>query len=151
MASLSGYYNTDDKPASFDALPAGDYIAAIVDSKMKTTKAGTGEYLSLTWEIMEGEYKGRKLFENLNLQNPNPKAQEIARGSFAAIRKATNVLNPQDSVDLHNIPVAIKVGGKKDEAGEIQNVIKAYKPKSELAASNAPASGSIPPYKRQVG
>ncbi|HEX4918067.1 MAG TPA: DUF669 domain-containing protein, partial [Limnobacter sp.] len=46
---------------SRDVLPAGKYIAAIVDNEIKPTKSGTGERLNLTFEILEGEHKGRKV------------------------------------------------------------------------------------------
>lgn len=127
MASLENLYSEDDKPQEFAPIAAGNYVAAIIESDMKTTSAGTGEYLKLTWEIIEGPMKGRKLFENLNLQNPNQQAVEIARGSFAAIRKATGVIAPKDSVDLHNIIVVIKVGvEKRKDTGNLQNRIKGY-------------------------
>jgi hypothetical protein len=153
MASLNGYYNEDDKPSEgFDVLPAGDYLAAIVDSELKRTKSGTGEYLKLVWEIMEGDYKDRKLFENLNLQNPSPKAQEIARGQFSAIRRATGVEKPNDSAELHNIPVILKVGLKKDDTGTMQNVIKKYSNRNgETATKPASATpGAVPPWKQKV-
>lgn len=152
MASLQNYYQPDDKPSEgFEPLPAGEYIAAIVDSEMKSTQSGTGEYLKLTWEVMDGKYKGRKLFENLNLQNPNAQAVEIARGTFAAIRRATGVVEPKDSVELHNIPVLIRVGVKKrEDTGELQNRITSYKPKSAQQQQVAPA-GVAAPWQKKVG
>lgn len=156
MASLAGYYSQDDKPAEFDTLPAGDYVAAIVDSEMKPTQAGTGEYLKLKWQILEGQYANRVLFENLNLQNPNAKAVEIARGQLAAIRKATGVMSPNESSELHNIPVLLKVGCKKrtDGSEQIDNVIKSVHPKGGASnvASAPAASGAntVPPYLRKA-
>ena len=61
---LSGF-NADDFPASDDysALPAGTYTAAIVASESKQTKSRTGSYLELTLEVVDGQYKGRKMEE----------------------------------------------------------------------------------------
>ena len=37
---------------------------------MKATKAGTGQYLQLGFQILDGPHKGRKLWARLNLDNP---------------------------------------------------------------------------------
>ena len=43
---------------SRDPVPAGEYVATVNDSAIKANKAGTGEYLSLSFQIAEGEYEG---------------------------------------------------------------------------------------------
>jgi len=80
--------------------------------------------------------KGRVLFENLNLDNPNNTAVEIARGKLSSICRATGVMKVADSSLLHNIPFILKVAieARKD-TGELQNVIKGYK---AIGATKAP-------------
>jgi Protein of unknown function (DUF669) len=73
--------------ASFSPLPAGEYVAAIVKSDWKKTKSGTGQYLELIVEILDGESKGRRVFDRLNLHNSNPKAVEIAEKRLQQICK----------------------------------------------------------------
>ena len=107
MANLGGFNASEVEPASFDAIPAGKYQAVITESERKETKSGTGEYLQLTFEIIEGDFKGRKLWARLNLSNPNQQAVQIARGELSAICRAVNVLQPGDSVELHNLPLTI--------------------------------------------
>ena len=58
-------------PREFEPIPAGKYLAMITESEMKPTKSGSGSYLQLTFQILEGEYKGRFLWARLNLNNPN--------------------------------------------------------------------------------
>ena len=113
---------------SRDPLPAGEYIATVSDSAIKSNKAGTGEYLSLTFQIAEGEYEGRFVWANLNLVHPNEKAVQIARAELAGLCKAVDVLNPKDSADLHNKPVLIRVVVDKDRDGNPRNVVKGFKP-----------------------
>jgi hypothetical protein len=82
MADLDGFNAHEVEPtASFEAIPAGKYLAAITDSEMKPTKNGSGSYLQLTFTILEGEYKGRVVWARLNLVNPNQTAVKIAQGS----------------------------------------------------------------------
>ena len=80
MANLNGFdANTVDPATDFEPLPAGKYLAVITDSEMKPTKAGTGSYLQIVWELIDGDFKGRKLWSRLNLDNPNATAVEIAQ------------------------------------------------------------------------
>jgi hypothetical protein len=156
MASLNGFNAAEVEPSKgFDPLPVGKYLAAIVDSDMKTTSAGTGEYLKLTFEVMDGEFKGRKLFANLNLDNPSDEAVGIARAELSAICRAVGVLAPQDSVELHNVPVVLKVGHeKRKDTGEIQNRIKGFESRDGVATAAKPASntpGAVPPWKQKAG
>lgn len=136
--------------------PAGKYQAVIVDSEMKPNKAGTGEYLQLEFEIIEGEYKNRKLWTRLNINNPNPDAVRMARADLSAICHAVNVIQPGDSVELHNLPLTITVKCRKTPDGEIVNDIKGYAPKASAsgavthAAAQSPATASsTPPWARQ--
>jgi len=152
MANLNGFDANEVEPAvGFDPIPAGKYLAVITESEMKPTKSGVGQYLQLTFQVIEGEYKGRLLWSRLNLDNPNALTVKIARAELSAICRAVGVLAPKDSIELHNLPLVITVGQKKrDDNGEFTNVIKGYAKKG--AAAPAPASGngqgSTPPWKR---
>ena len=134
MATLNFNANEVEPSVGFEAIPAGKYQAVIVDSDMKPNKAGTGEYLQLEFEIIEGEYQNRKVWTRLNLNNPNPDAVRIARADLSAICHAVGVIQPGDSVDLHNLPLTITVKCRKTPDGDIVNEIKGY-------AAKAPASG----------
>lgn len=138
--NLEGFdARTVEPSAGFDPLPAGDYEAVIVASERKATAAGDGHYLKLQFQILNGLYQNRVLFENLNLWNKHPKAVEIAKGNLSAICRALNILTPKDSADLHNKPLKIRVKITKDgEYGE-QNKITAYKPRNSGPALASPA------------
>lgn len=152
MADLSGFDANQVEPTGdFEPIPAGKYQAVIIDSEMKPTKAGTGSYLQLTFQIIDGEYKNRLLWTRLNLDNPNATAVQIARAELSAICRAVGVLTPKDSVELHNLPLVIHVRCKKRmDTGEIMNEIKGYSKKESLAApsNNASAANTTPPWKR---
>ena len=53
-------------------LPAGKYVVQIVESEMRVTSNGMGQFLWLMLDVLEGPYTGRKVFDQLNLVNQNP-------------------------------------------------------------------------------
>ena len=142
MAILNFNANEVEPSVGFEAIPAGKYQAVIVDSDMKPNKAGTGEYLQLEFEIIEGEFKGRKVWTRLNLNNPNPDAVRMARADLSAICHAVNVIQPGDSADLHNLPLTITVKCRKTPDGDIVNEIKGFAAKASAAGTGAGAATS---------
>jgi hypothetical protein len=145
MATLNFNAHEVEPSAALEAVPAGKYIAVITASEIKQTKSGNGNYLELTFEITEGEYKGRKVWARLNIDNPNADAVKIARGELSAICRAVNVMMPNDSVDLHNLPLEINVKCKKrDDTDEISNEIKGYAAKSAPVTSSESRQQSAP-------
>lgn len=147
MANLGGFDANQVEPSSnFEPIPAGKYAAAITESEMKTTKAGTGNYLALTFQILDGPFKGRLQWARLNLNNPNAQAVQIARAELSAICRAVGVLAPNDSVELHNLPLVITVRCKKrKDTDEIVNEISGYSKKEALSAPPPPPSTAAPP------
>lgn len=108
-----------------EPVPAGWYKVVIDESEMKPTKAGDGYYLKLRYNIMDGQFANRKIFGNINLQNPNQQATEIGLKQLSAVAHAVQVLLVQDSQQLHNIPLKIKVKVRTDKTGE-------YDPNNEI-------------------
>ena len=92
-----------------EALPPGRYVVQIVNSEMRPTKDGMGQYLWLELDVLEGEHAGRKLFDRLNLVNANPTTVEIAQRTLSAICHATGLMQVDDSEQLHLIPLIADV------------------------------------------
>ena len=150
MANLHGFNAHDVDPAAdFEAIPAGKYLAVITESEMKPTKSGNGSYLEIVFQVLEGEYKGRLLWSRLNLDNPNELAVQIARGELSAICRAVGVMQPKDSIELHNLPLLVTVKCKKrEDTGEITNEIKGYAKKEAATGTPQQAPSSTPPWAR---
>jgi hypothetical protein len=153
MADLRGFDANQIDPASdFDPIPAGKYVAAIIASEMKPTKAGTGQFLELTFQVLEGDYKNRLLWTRLNLDNPNATAVQIARAELSAICRAVGVMAPNDSAELHDLPLVINVRCKRrDDTGDIVNEIKGFSQKESSAQQKpetVPAGDNTPPWRR---
>jgi len=149
MPTLSGFDATQVDPlSSFEPLPNGRYVAAITGSEFKPTKNGNGQYLELTFEVLEGDHKGRKLWARLNLKNPSAEAVRIAEQELSAICHATGVMRPGDSVELHDIPLALDVRVvKRNDTGEMTNEIKGYDKRGH-EEQRAQSAESTPPWSR---
>ena len=150
MVDLRGFDATEVEPADhFDPIPGGQYLAAITDTEMKPTKSGKGQYLQLTFQVLEGEYKGRLLWSRLNLENPSAQTVKIARSQLADICRAVEVLAPGDSTELHNLPLLVKVRCKKRaDTGEITNEIRGYVKREAGGGKPQQAQTDTPPWRR---
>jgi len=133
MAVLNHKVNTEQPEESFEVMPAGDYPAVIEESEMVDTdgKNGPGRMLKLQYQIIDGNYNGRKLWENVCIQNPNPRTVVMAEKTLNSIAMAVGVHDTiVDSTILHNKPMIIEVcvkGKETDEYG-IKNEIKKHLP-----------------------
>jgi hypothetical protein len=151
MADLRGFDANQVEPSlPFEPLPAGKYVAIITASEMKPTKAGTGHYLELAFQVIDGPSKNRTVRGRLNLDNPNATAVQIARAELSAVCRAVGVLAPKDSVDLHDLPLVITVKCKKrDDTGDLTNEITGYtKKEAPPLANTQPPAGGTPPWRR---
>lgn len=148
---LFGFDASQIEPnAPRDPIPAGWYKAVVSESIEKPTKAQTGSYLQLTLEVIEGEHAGRKVFERLNLKNPNAQAVEIAQRSLSGICRAIGVITPRHSQDLHDKPMMIKVAVTPERDGYgASNEIKEYA-EVQKSAPAASSGGATPPWKRSA-
>lgn len=152
MANLSGFDASQvEPPGDFGPIPPGKYLAVITDSEMKPTKAGNGSYLQLTFQILEGDYANRRLWARLNLDNPSEIAIRIAKAELSAICRAVEILTPQASADLHNLPLVIQVVcEKRPDTGAIVNKVKGYSKQKppQPPDTTSPTADSTPPWKR---
>jgi len=150
MADLNGFNAGEVEPNTpFEPLPAGKYLAIITDSEMKATKSGDGRFLELVFEVIEGDCKGRKVWDRLNLENPNALAVKIARGQLSAICRAVGVMTPRDSVELHNLPLVVTVKVKRrEDTGDLVNEVSGYAKKEAATGQPQQAATDRAPWKR---
>jgi hypothetical protein len=146
VAELGFTFNANDVAprVPFEPIPAGDYKVWITDSEMKATQKGDGQLLKLEMEIVEGDLKGRKIWDQLNLVNQNEDTVRIAYATLSSICRAVGEMLVSTSDPLHFKPMIIKVAyvpAGKDKNGverQAQNQIKGYLPVSgSIQASTA--------------
>jgi hypothetical protein len=147
MAQLPGAFNPKDhdEMGSYEALPIGDYVAKITESEKKESNRSPGNYYwKLTFEIIEGKAKGRKVWTNLNLINRNPDAVEIAQRELTSICKACGVGAIENTDELHGKPLVItlKMVPATPKYPE-SNAISGYKRVEGLATPSAPSQKEV--------
>ena len=111
MANLGQVFDSDqhDDIEAFDPIPANWYNVSVTKSDMRDTKAKDGKYIKLEFTVIDGQYKGRKIWENLNIINKNPVAVEIAQKALATLCRAVGKKAIADTQELHGIAFQAKV------------------------------------------
>lgn len=114
--TLDDYKNND-----FSPIPEGEYVAYVYEVEPKRFRTGS-EGFSITYNVGEGEYKGRKIFDNIVL-TPN------ARWKLAQFWEAMTG-EKELEIDTDKLPsfvgrqVIVRVGIDKERD---QNVVKNLK------------------------
>lgn len=136
---------------AMEAVPGGWYNAAITSGEITVNDGGAGRRMALEWTVLDGPYKGRKIFDGFNYIHSNPDAQRIAQGQISALCHAVGVYQVNDVQQLFNKPHAIKVdieaGRTVDADGNATDLppgspnTKTYEAKNRFRGAKA---GSVP-------
>lgn len=158
MAFLGETFDVNDLPENesagdFQPLPDGWYSATITGAELGDTKAGTGKYIRVAYDVTGPTHQGRKVWGNLNVQNTNDKAEAIGRQQLGELMRAAGLAKVKDTDELLGATLEIKVRGKPAEGQHpAGNEVKGWRsaagsamPKPQPAAAPAPA-GSAPPW-----
>lgn len=137
---------------SYEPLPRGMYQGIVIESSIKPTKAGTGEYIELVIQVTDGVHSGRRLWERLNVSNPNKTAEDIARAQLASLCQAVGVTKLSNTEQLHDIPFALEVD--VDRKDPTRNRIMGYgsvqlSAQTRPAAAPAAAAGGAKPWAKR--
>lgn len=128
-----------DKPLEADAsqaqtaytpIPEGQYDL-IVEKAELTRSKNNNEMLKLVFKVTEGEFAGRKLFQNLMLEHANEKVVQIAKAQLHAMLVLSGTKSIDGPSDLIGASFATKVVvTKRQDTGELQNEVKLQLSKS---------------------
>jgi len=125
-----GFDTTDvdpSAPAEYDPIPDGDYILKAVEAEEKDTSKGDGSYIKVKFEVAKGEYAGRLLWQNFNINNPSEKAQRIGRQQLVAWATACGKPDADDTDKLLDKPFRAAVSIEKGTGGyKDSNKVKAF-------------------------
>jgi len=131
MAMLPNVFVPEDaEDSGFEPIPANWYEAEITKSEIKKTKDGNGKYISLCFKVLDDEnYANRLIYTNLNIVNKSEVAVKIAQSDLKAICGAVDHEGDlEDTEDLHNKPMLIKVSVKAETSQwPAKNEIKGFK------------------------
>jgi len=150
MGFLGETFDINDIPEAekreFEPVPAGWYTASIANAELRDTKAGTGKYISVRFDITGPEHQGRVVFTNLNMTNPSPKAEEFGRKQLGRIMLAVGLQQVSDTDQLVGANLSIKLTIKDSPEYGLQNEVQAFK---AIEGSTPPVSApaAAPPAK----
>lgn len=158
MAQLGETINAAELPASqgFDPIPAGWYSVTITGAEVRDTKAGTGHYIAVRYDVTGPTHEGRVIFGNLNIRNPNPKAEEIGRQQLGDLMRSIGLASVTDTDQLIGGRCQLKVSIQKSEEYGDKNEVKGYKADGSAppaaaapASATAPTSAAAPPWAKR--
>lgn len=152
MALLNQTFNATDLPqgndGDFQPLPAGWYSVTVNDAEIRTTKAGNGQYIAVRYDVTGPTHEGRVVFGNINISNPNPKAEEIGHQQLGQLMRAIGLTQVSDTDQLIGGSLEIKLAIRKSEEYGDSNDVKGFKAIAGSSAPrqqpSAPASQSAP-------
>ena len=140
----------DYEPAgSFDPLPAGKYMVVVSSTEMKDAKIKpgqkeAGQYLQVVYDVVDEEFKGRKVFDRFNLVNESEQAVKIANSRLTSLCIACGIMRSlNDTDELKDIPFVLKVKVKRDPDGKYNDSNEAVQYEAcEGAAKVVPAAAA---------
>lgn len=141
--------------AEYEPIPAGDYILKALEAEEKDTARGDGSMIKAKFEVVKGEYAGRLIWMNFNINNPNPTAQRIGRQQLVAWATACGKPNADDTDKLLGKPFAASVDIDPAKNGyKASNKIKAFlagQDDDAAPARKAPAAPKSAPKSAAAG
>jgi len=145
---------TEDMGDGFKVVPPGVYNVVIVDSDVQSTKSG-GKMLVLKYQIIDGQYVGDTVKDQINIVNSSDMAQKIGLSQLKNICDAIGHAGQlKDSNQLHGKPLAVKVAIEEfesnKEAGKMlkSNRVEKRMPKQSASTVDAPAAEQQKPQKQ---
>ena len=143
----------DEGDGDFAPLPNGWYTAKVTDAQLKDTRAGTGRYINVRYDIMGPTHQGRVVFGMLNIQNQNDVAERIGVQQLGSLLRSIGVEDFSDTDQLIGGECQIRLATEKSAEYGDKNKVTAWKamgdsPAAKPAAAPTPTqgSGSTPPW-----
>lgn len=146
MAQLGQVFSASEAPASNDysPIPAGWYNVRVTEAELKDTKAGTGKYIKVRYDVTGGAHAGRVIFGMITVRNPNAKAEEIGRSQLAKLIRSIGLEEVSDTDQLIGGEMQVKVTIRQSEEYGDSNEVKDWKAASGPVVA-APSSSTPPP------
>ena len=102
---------------NFEPIPAGWYEVSISSTQLKQTKAGTGEYIALRYDVLGPAHQGRVIVGKLNIRNPNSKTQDIGIQQLGELMRAIGLASVEDTDQLIGGHLEVKVEIREASGG----------------------------------
>lgn len=137
-------FNTEEYKDEFEQLPAGTYMTTLSDIELKDTQDGAGKFVKMTFEVLNDEYAGRKIFGNFLYEHPEH--AKIGLTQISNFLRAIGKSGGFEIEDLYNYAdqrVDIRMGMVTKGKNKGQTTIRAF--------VNPNANDNVAPTQAQPG
>lgn len=125
--SVVDFTNVEVK--DFTPVPAGVYLLRVIEAEERASASSEHDYLSLSWEVVDGEFEGRRLWDILSY---SPKALWKLKGFLLDVVGISEddlvddfQIIPDDFIELESVARVIV---EPSTNGEMRNSITKYLP-----------------------
>jgi len=125
-------------------IPDGFYPVIILKVEVKNTKPkdgeseGSGKIATFQLKITEGDFKGRTLFDGINVLNKNEQAENIGRRQLAGLLEAIGKKGETNLAKTVQCECLAKVRTQPEQNGyEARNIVRGYKSAGGVALPSA--------------
>lgn len=95
-------------------LPSGTYTVVVHGAEKRDIKSGKGQGLSVAFDVIDGEHKGRRHFEFFTLKHEKEIAEQLGRKSLKRVAIACGIDRLEDTSQLVGQVLRIKVACEGD-------------------------------------
>lgn len=135
--------NAHEPSKDFEVLPPDKYTCLIESAELKPTHRRDGQYIKVSLSVVEGSHKKRKLFDNINIQNPNEDCQRMGIAQLSALGRAAQCYPVDDTADLINkvVVAVVKVKKRKDTGADVNDIRTYEHPTASVNTQQAVGRG----------
>jgi hypothetical protein len=107
---------------SWELIPAGEYVAQVIEAQIAPPGTGDGYALTLVWKILKGDFEGRQVWQQLCYLHSKEQTQTIARKALKDICDALDIHEAVQSAEIFLFkPACVRIGIRKDKNGVYQD------------------------------
>lgn len=126
---------------TFENLPTDWYTCQAIEGALEEKAHGT--QLVLTWEVIEGSFEKRRIWQREWAAHSSAGAQDIGQRMIRTLGQAAGVARVTQPSDLLFKPLQLRVGlSKKEDGYEQRNEVKTAR---KFGAAASTASAPPPP------
>lgn len=127
-------------------LPEGRYLCVLKSCEVVNARTDANTFMfSNEFEVVKGDYEGRKIYSNIVFRHTNPRAVEIGMARMKQLVMSITGKPVIDSAaEIVGQLVHVTIDHKKDKDGKVSSEVSKYEPKELIAASTTQNSGDKP-------
>lgn len=122
MVKITGFNANEYEDKKPTLIAEGLHKAHIVESNDEERRDGNGRQLVLNWQVLEGDSKGLRIYQRLQLGSTDPAKVEKAKNQLAGICRSVGIETLNDTQELHGKPAAIMVSHSEWQGKTYANV-----------------------------